>query len=218
MPTSLTVVVADDHPLFRSGVVACLAKNPKLKLLAEASDGESCIAKLDIFNPDILIVDLSMPRISGLLVLEWVQENLPQTRVFILSMYTELEFVQKAKELGADGFLAKEDAQSELLTALEGEPGVFFTSESIGRETKNYLNAPQNLMIKKALTNVSIAEKRVLTLLTQSLTSREIAERLNLSIRTVQAHRTSLAEKLDAKGHNKLLELAITHRKAILGL
>lgn len=211
-----TILVCDDHPLFRSGVVSCLAADEDLSVVAEASDGESCIAKLEMYRPQILVVDLSIPRVDGFGVLEWVRENLPEVTVFVLSMYTDASYAQRAMELGASGYIAKEDAQSELLAAIGQQPGEFFTSESIGRQTRNHLPALQDHDIKQALRNVSDAERRVLELLTESLTSREIAEKLGLSTRTVQAHRVSLADKLNAKGHNKLLQLAVAHREAIL--
>ncbi len=211
-----TILVCDDHPLFRSGVVSCLAADDSLSVVAEASDGEACIAKLEMYRPDVLVVDLSIPRIDGFGVLEWVRENLPDVTVFVLSMYTDASYAQRSMELGASGYIAKEDAQSELLTAISRRSAEFFTSESIGRQTRNHLPVMQDHEIKKALRNVSDAEKRVLLLLTESLTSREIAERLGLSTRTVQAHRVSLADKLNAKGHNKLLQVAVTHRETIL--
>lgn len=210
-----SVLVCDDHPLFRSGVVNCLADNPELKIVGEASDGEACIAKLELFEPDILIIDLSIPGIDGFQVLAWINEQDRSMRVYVLSMHTDKVYVQKARDLGARGFIAKEDAQSELLAAIGHADGEFYTSESIGRQSRNYLPALKDDDIVRALRSVSDAERRVLLLLTESMTSREIAEQLGLSTRTVQAHRMSLAEKLDAKGHNKLLEIAITHRGII---
>ena len=213
---SVNVIVADDHPLFRRGVVSCLSADAGLKVIAEASDGEACIAKLEIFQPHILIADLSMPRVDGFELLAWAYQNQPELDVYVLSMHTELAYVQRAKDLGAKGFLAKEDAHSELLNAVSQVPGGFYTSESIGREVREYLLTPQTEILSNALARVSRAEKKVLDLLTGSCTSREIAEKLNLSVRTVEAHRSSLAEKLDAKGPNKLLELAIRNRQLIL--
>lgn len=211
-----TVLICDDHPLFRSGVVNCLSANQALKIIGEASDGEACIAKLGLFEPDILVVDLSIPLVDGFKVLSWLRENDRVVRVFVLSMFTDVSYVQKARELGACGFIAKEDAQSELLAAIDHAEGEFYTSQSIGRESKTFLPALNDDEVLQALRTVSDAERRVLELLTESMTSREIAEKLGLSTRTVQAHRMNLAEKLNAKGHNKLLEMAIRHREIIL--
>ncbi len=209
-------MVCDDHPIFRNGVVSCLVENPDIEIMAEAADGESCIAKLEIFKPDVLIADLSMPVIDGFEILEWVRKNQPGMKVIILSMHAELAYVKRAKELGACGFMAKEDAQSELLTAIQTEAGDFYTSESIGVKSRDKIALLGDVSIADRLRNVSDAEYRVLELLTTSNTSREIAEKLHVSIRTVEAHRANLASKLDAKGPNKLLEMAVRHREEIL--
>ena len=215
MVTSQTVLICDDHPLFRKGVLGCLAEDGDLHIIGEASNGEACIAKLKVFEPDILITDLSMPGINGFDVLAWVRENLPQVKVFILSMHTELQYLERAINLGAAGFLAKEDAQSELMAAIRQSDLGFYTSESIGTSHSISLPPPQDGDFVKAMRDVSGAEMRVLVLLTQTLTSRQIADRLNISPRTVDAHRASLAEKLNAKGPNKLLEIAIRYQHLI---
>lgn len=211
-----TILVCDDHPTFRLGVIASLEQDPVSKVIGEATDGEACIAKLKLFNPDILIVDLSMPGIDGFGVLEWVQRNSPGVRVFMLSMYSDVSFVQKAMELGACGFLAKEDARSELLEAIRTEPGVFYTSESVGHRSQPTKPGLHDHDVLRKLRSVSDAEMKVLTLLTNSMTSREIADELCLSVRTIQAHRVNLANKLDLKGPNKLLDWAIRYQDAIL--
>ncbi len=212
------VLVCDDHPLFRKGVVSSLQENPCLKVVAEASNGDACIAKLQIFEPNILITDLSMPGLNGFEILQWTRINLPETIVFILSMHTDLQYLQKAVELGAAGFLSKEDAQFELLGAIDQTGKGFYTSQSIGTTSPDNLLQLQYSEFASALRNVSDAEMRVLVLLTKSLTSREIADQLSISPRTVETHRANLAEKLDAKGPNKLLQLAIKHERIITGI
>lgn len=211
-----SVIVCDDHPLFRSGVLDCLMAMPNIKVVAEAADGEICIAKLKIFRPDILITDLAMPLLNGFEVLAWVREHQPDVATFVLSMHTEFGYLQEAQELGAQGFIAKEDAQAELLAAIGNIGNGFYVSESVGRLSAENIPVLKDEALMRALDTVSDAEKRVLLLLTRSLTSKEIAEQLHLSPRTVQAHRLSLARKLNASGPNKLLEFAISHQKEIL--
>lgn len=210
-----TVIVCDDHPLFRSGVVACLAGGPDIEVVATAADGQACVAKLEIYRPSVLVADLSMPLMSGFEVLEWARANQPALRVLILSMHAELAYVRRARELGAAGFMAKDDAEAELLAAIRARPDVFYTSGSIGR-TQMARPLLNDVALGSALHRVSEAEMKVLVLLTENLTSRQIAERLHLSVRTVQAHRISLSKKLDARGPNKLLELALRRRDVIL--
>jgi len=211
----LTAVVCDDHPLFLRGVLACLASDPDVEVVATAVNGQACIAKLEIYSPDILVADLQMPVINGFEVLSWARTNRPRLRVLILSMHTELAYVRKAQALGAAGFIAKDDAETDLLAAVRSKVGAFYTSGSIGRSQP----APMPFTdtgFREALRTVSGAELRVLVLLADNLTSRQIAERLHLSVRTVQAHRVRLSEKLGARGPHKLLELALLHRAEIL--
>jgi DNA-binding NarL/FixJ family response regulator len=215
MTDRLTAVVCDDHPLFRKGVVACLASDPNLDVISSAADGQACIGQLELHRPSILVIDLSLPVLNGFEVLEWARKHQPGLRVYILSMHTELAYVQRALQLGAAGFLAKEDAETELLAAIRSTPGDFYTSSSTGR-----LRQPSTTLadvgFQKALSRVSDAEMKVLVLLTENLTSRQIADRLCLSSRTVQAHRVNLSAKLEARGPNKLLEVALGHRDEIL--
>lgn len=212
----LSVLVCDDHPLFRDGVINCLKQNPALEIVAQAANGEACIAKLELLQPDILVMDLSMPLKDGFEVMRWINEHDHSVRVYILSMHAETAFVQRARELGASAFIAKEDAQTELLTAIDSIGTTpFYLSESIGSDERLFAPQLSDREFSEQLRKVSPAELKVLTLLTDSLTSRQIAEQLNLSVRTIQAHRVSLAEKLNAKGPNKLLKLAITNRDLI---
>lgn len=211
MTQSQKILVCDDHPLFRAGVVSCFSERPDLEVVAEAIDGASCVTKLELFTPDLLIADLSMPVMDGFEVLEWLTENQPSTRAFILSMHTDLAYIQRARSLGAAGFLAKEDAQSELLAAIDQSFGDFYASSSIGRANVAAELQPIDQGVRAAMRLVSEAEMRVLLLLTENVTSREIAERLNLSVRTIQAHRVSLSDKFGVRGSNKLLELALRH-------
>lgn len=215
MSSRLTALVCDDHPLVRSGLVACLALDPAVEVVATAADGQACITKLGLYAPAILVADLSMPVMNGFEVLEWARANQPRLRTFILSMHNELVYVRKARDLGAAGFIAKEDAETELLAAIRTSPELFYTSGSVGRPPP-LRPLTQNTAFSDALRRVTEAEMKVLTLLTGNLTSRQIAERLHLSVRTVQAHRVSLSEKLGISGANKLLELALLHRAEIL--
>lgn len=215
MTERLTAVVCDDHPLFRKGVVACLESDPGLEVISTAADGQACIGQLELHTPSLLIADLSMPILNGFEVLEWAGKHQARLRVFILSMHTELAYVQRARELGAAGFLAKDDAETELISAIRTASGGFYTSSSTGRQNQQRTTLV-DVDFQKALSRVSDAEMKVLALLTENLTSRQIADRLHLSSRTIQAHRINLSAKLDARGPNKLLELALMHRAEIL--
>lgn len=211
-----SVIVCDDHPILRNGVVYCLNEIEGITVIAQASDVPSAKAKMEIYTPDILVTDLSMPGESGFELLQWARKTMPKTVVIILSMHTELAFIRRAKELGAVGFLAKEDAETELVEAVAHTGAGFYTSQSIGRSIQNELpELDLSELEDEALKYVSAAEMRVLQLLAISMTNKAIANDLNISPRTVEAHRQRIAKKLDLKGPNKLMEFAIKNRNSI---
>lgn len=211
-----TVIVCDDHPLFRSGVVSCLSEMAGVVVVAQATDAASAKAKLQLYTPDILVTDLSMPGENGFDLLIWAKQEMPELVVIVLSMHTELAFVQQARELGAAGFLAKEDAETELIGVITQNNNGFFTSQSIGSsmppDPPALLASPRETELLKY---ISSAEMKVLQLLAHSMTSKSIADQLNISPRTVEAHRRKISEKLDLKGPNRLIEFAIKNRKIL---
>lgn len=210
-PGERTVVICDDHPLFRVGLATALSAEPGLRIVAEASTAGECIAHLARFQPDILLLDLALPDRDGYSVLEWARARLPDLTTVVLSMYTEWAFAERARALGARAFIAKEDALSEIHAALSTAPGAFYSSESVlapaGDEDGRFAAG-----LSERSQRLSPTERDVMRLLSHGLTSREIAQRLGVSPRTVQTHRNNIAEKLGVRGVNRLMELAIRYR------
>ncbi len=201
------VVICDDHPLFRVGLATALAKDPTLEIVAEASNAEEGIAALRDLAPDVLLLDIALPGRDGFAVLEWGQGRFPDLHVVVLSMYAERAFAERAKALGARAFIAKEDALGEIVAALAVPPGGFHTSESVGPADAH--GAAAGLGLKAAA--LSPTERDIMRLLGQGLTSRMIGERLGISPRTVQTHRNNIADKLEVRGVNRLMEIAIRY-------
>lgn len=208
----LRVLVCDDHPLFRVGLRAVLAEHPAVEVVGEAEDGRDCLSMLQSLEPDVLLLDLALRAMGGYEVLAWIRAHRPGLRTFVLSMYSERAFAERARALGASGFIAKEDALSEIHAALEHPRDVFYASPSV-RMTPRKAGAVELARFDERLVALSPTERRVMGLLSQSLTSREIAERLGISLRTVQTHRAHIADKLDVHGVNRLMELAIRYRQ-----
>ena len=206
-----TVILADDHPAFREGIKQYLEAKPGVAVVAETGDGESCIELLRLHRPDWALVDLAMPAKSGFEVLRAVIEDGLETRVLVLSMYADDAYARRAHDAGADGFIAKEDAMSELDAALASPPGGFFTSPSVGRPTI----VPLDENALGSIGGLTPAERRILLLLGQGQTSREIAAAVEISPRTVQKHRQNMANKLGLHGPNRLLEFAVRHVKLL---
>jgi len=206
------LLICDDHPLFRVGLRAALASEPAIEIVGEACDGRECIAMLQSLVPDVVLLDLALPGLDGYEVLRWARERQPGLRAIVLSMYSEWPFAERARALGAAGFIAKEDALSEIHAALTHDRATFYASASMNRAPVPAV-AGCGAGIDDRLHALSPTEQRVMGLLSQSLTSREIAERLGISHRTVQTHRAHIADKLDIHGVNRLMELAIRYRR-----
>ncbi|WP_136660836.1 response regulator transcription factor [Nitratireductor sp. XY-223] len=206
------VVIADDHPIFRAGLRRIVEEDGH-EVVAEASDGNSCITSLEITRPDVVVLDLAMPGVDGYQVLEWARDNMPSLIAVIISMHSSRAFATKARELGARAFVAKEDASDEIHNALLTPKGVFYLSASVGGKG---LPVPDPTSEARGdgpdVGSLTPAERRVFDLVGQSLTSREIGKRLNLSYRTVQTHRQRINQKLGLAGPNSLVRFALQYR------
>jgi DNA-binding NarL/FixJ family response regulator len=211
-----SVLIADDHPIFRSGLRKVIDESRGHRVIGEASDGETCIAQAELLKPDIVVVDLNMPGRNGFEVAAWVRGHLPACRTIVVSMYSNKEFVQQAMEVGASAFIAKEDADAELLKALDGGLTNFFLSSSAGRgESSPRFGAHSDQKVLELVSSLTGTEKKVLRLIAQSMTSREIGKALGIGERTVHTHRQNIGTKLELKGSNSLLQFAIRNRAVV---
>ncbi|MCC6949755.1 MAG: response regulator transcription factor [Bradyrhizobiaceae bacterium] len=211
-----SVLIADDHPIFRSGLRKVIEESRVYDVIGEVNDGETCVAQAELLKPDIMIVDLNMPRRNGFAVVEWARRNLPRCRTIVVSMYSGKDFVQQAMEIGASAFVAKEDADAELLKALDGGGTSFFLSSSAGRgEAPPGFGSHSDSKAQELISSLTGAEKKVLRLVAQSMTSRDIANALGIGERTVHTHRQNISSKLELKGSNSLLQFAIRNRSVV---
>lgn len=212
------VLIADNHPLMRDAVRTLLETEPGFEVVGEANDAESCLFQINHVRPDIVTLDLNMPGKGGFRVLEHLQSQGSPVRAYILSMYSGPEFVSRARELGACGFVAKEDVGQEFLTMLRATTANFLMSSSAGKSTtgEDYFLQTQTAKPAKFLELLTHTERKVLKLLSSSKSSAEISEDLGVSIRTVHTHRQNIRQKLNLKGANSLIVFALEHRDTIL--
>ena len=211
-----SVIIADNHPLIRSGVRQLIEAHDGYQLIDEAGDCESCLFKVRELKPDILLLDLNMPDTGGFDVMRKLNARGSACKVVILSMYASREFVETAQRLNCAGFVAKEDAGSELLLALDNLVRGFQMSSSVGRSEKPMTvpGEPQatpdfdvNLLTR--------TELRVLVGIAASATSQAIAEDMGISPRTVETHRQNISRKLELSGSNSLVRFAAENRQQI---
>lgn len=210
MKQEVTVLIVDDHPLLRHGVCDVITKSPRFKIVGEASDGEEALRKITVLKPQIIILDIDMPRLNGLETIRAIEELGFSTKVIILTMYKEEEMFNAAMDLGAKAYVLKENAPNEIVAALQKvEQGEMFLSASLLKAGQRRSDRVRDLLLSKPqIEALTPAERRILKLIGDDFTSKQIAERLNLSVRTVDKHRQHICDKLNLHGTHSLLKFA----------
>ena len=214
---AIQVAIVDDHPLFRQGLRQMVEGDPRFQCIGEAGQGEAALALVERLKPDVLVLDLNLPDMSGLEVARQLQLRRSPTRVIILTMYKDEETFNRALDLGVKGFVLKENAVHDILSCLvAASQDEHYLSPSIsGYLVQRRQNAELLSARKPGLSNLTKAERRVLKLIAEKKTSREIAAELFISPRTVEAHRSNICSKLELKGAHSLLHFALEHRAAL---
>lgn len=210
--TEIRIVIADDHPIVRQGLCKIIEADPQLKIVAEAGNGLTALEHIAQLRPDIAILDVDMPHLDGFGVArEIVTRNLGAQIIF-LTIHSEEELFQAALELGVKGYVLKDSAIDEIVTAIKAvAEGRRFTSlpmtTSVNKERQ--LDAERERL---GLNQLTLTELRVMQLLAEYQTSKEIADKLSISSRTVDTHRTNISQKLNLHGSHSLLKFAIKHK------
>lgn len=208
-----TILIADDHPVIREGLAKIIEQDKNFRITAKAKDGAEAFRLIIEHQPELAILDISMPGKNGLdIIRETKEENLP-TKFIILTMYSDEEYFNAAMDIGVKGYLLKDNAVGELLSCLKTvADGHHYICPAISE----YL-LKQNTTLKKTsvFDNLTPTEIQVLKLISQNKTSKEIATELFISIRTVQNHRNNICHKLDLHGPNKLLEFALKNKSLL---
>ena len=210
--SKLRVLLADDHALVRAGLSALLAEVPDVEVVAQAGDGYEAVELIARHEPDVALVDVSMPKMNGLEVATRARKEHPRTRVVIVSMHDDEEYVRRALVAGAAGYLLKHADRAELEMALRAiARGDTWLSPGVSKKlAADYARAgrpePEAVGPFERLTP---RQREVLQLIAEGLSTKEIAARLELSPKTVEAHRTELMERLGIHGVAGLVRYAI---------
>jgi len=200
------IILADDHVLIRQGLRRIIEVDVELKVVGEAGDGLELLALLDTVVPDMVILDISMPNLSGLEATRLTKAKYPDAKVLILTMHKDVEYVSRALSAGADGYLVKEDADHELFSAIEKirSGGRYLSprlSEGLAEAWVRKQSGDQKLL--------SSREKEVLRLIVEGKSNKETAEILCISVRTVERHRANIMDKLNLKNTADLIKYGI---------
>lgn len=204
------LLIVDDHPLFRRGLRQVIEENPRFRVVGEAADGEAALRMIAELKPNIAVVDIDMPRVSGLEMVRTLQKiKSPVTTVF-LTMYDEEDMFNAAMDLGVKAYVVKESAADDIIVALEKvDQGETFISPSISDIGKRRTNRVQNFLLSKPqIEDLTSAERRILKFIAEDRTSKEIAELLKISVKTVENHRLNICHKLNLHGSHSLLKFA----------
>lgn len=208
MNKPIRILLADDHPVVRAGLAACLSKQPNLSVIAEAVDGNEALAKARELRPDIVLMDIDMPGMNGIQVTQAVTKELPDVRVLVLTIETGTDRIMQVLEAGARGYVLKDSPVEDLIKAIETViSGDAFFSPQIARVTLNRLVQGSSEAPSDQLTN---REREVLIQIAEGMSNKEIACQLNLGVRTVETHRERIMRKLNIKSVAGLTKYAIS--------
>ena len=206
-PEQKTLIIADDHPIFRHGVRHILSELPWIAIMAEAETGLSALTQVTHLKPDLLLLDLELPGMDGLDILKNITAAGMETAVIILTSYDDEAYLEKALELGAKAYVLKDEAGQTLISALEQvRSGNTYISPSLGAHVK--ISPSLHGEQQRQLASLTDMERQVLEAVARFKTSKEIARDLGISYRTVQNHRSNICTKLDLKGPHQLLQFA----------
>ena len=204
----IKVLLADDHSIVREGLRRIVEESGDMEVIAEAADGREAIRQVAAMTPDVAVVDISMPGIDGLEVVGRLKESHPGLPVLILTMHEEAQYIVRAIEAGAMGYLTKQSAPEQLVTAIRK---VHLGQRYITDEATEALalRIARGSRDKTPLDSLSMRELQVLRRLAMGHTNREIAQAYSLSIKTVDTYRARLLKKLDLRNNAELIRFAI---------
>ncbi|MBO3743052.1 response regulator [Actinoplanes flavus] len=205
------ILLADDHALVRRGVRLILDSEPDLTVVAEASDGAEAIAQARTERPDLAILDIAMPRLTGLQAARELSRILPDLRILILTMYDNEQYFFEALKAGASGYVLKSVADRDLVeacrAAVRGEP--FLYPGAVNALIRNYLERVADGEDPTSGRTITDREEEVLKLVAEGHSSKEIADLLVISVKTVERHRSNLLQKLGLRDRLELTRYAI---------
>jgi two-component system response regulator NreC len=216
MPPRTRVMIADDHALVRSGLRALLERGTEFEVVAEAADGYEAIDLAVLHKPDVILLDVGMPRLNGTDAAQSIAQKVPAARIVIISMHSDEGYVLKALKAGARGYLLKASPEADVLAAVRAvAAGNAYFSPSITKLlVEDYVIELRRRGVEDSYDLLSIREKEILQVLASGNTNREIADLLHISLSTVETHRNNIFQKLHLHNLAELILYAV--RKGLI--
>jgi two-component system response regulator NreC len=212
----IRILLADDHTLMRRGLRLLLESRPEFSVVAEASDGRQAVEQTEAMQPDIAVLDIAMPNLSGIEAAQRVRAVSPRTGIIILSMHADEGYVLRALKAGAMGYLLKDSAEGDLIDAIKSVHAgkTFFSPEISAMLMEDYVREIQTRRVGDRYDLLTPREREILHLLVELKSNKDIAQLLNISLYTVETHRRNLHEKLNLQGLPELILYAV--RKGVI--
>lgn len=205
---AIKIMIADDHSMIREGLKSLLELEGDIQVVAEAEDGVDCLEKLKICTPDVLLLDINMPRKNGLEVLQTLKSSKSKVKILVLTVHNEVEYLMKAVDIGVDGYILKDSESAELKKA------IFSIVEGENYIQPSLIPSLNSKMIEKnrdegKIESLTKRELEVLKLLAVGMYNKEVAEKLNISERTVKNHVSNIFKKIEVTDRTQAAVFAI---------
>ena len=211
MKEKIRIVLAEDHTILREGLRALLTADPDFEIIGEAADGRQAVRLVEKQIPDLILMDLSMPRMTGMDAIREIKKRYPQTKIIALTVHKTEEYLLTTLQAGADGYVLKDATHDELTMAIESVlDGKTYLSPGVsGKVIEGYLEGKERQIPASTLGLLSQREREVLKLIAEGYKNKEIATDLCISLKTVEKHRANLMKKLDLHNAAALTAYAI---------
>ena len=209
----IRVALADDHPFVLAGIRTLLNADPEIELVGEATNGSEALPMIHAADPDVAVVDVSMPGLNGLELTERVADACPRTRVLVLTVHEDAAYVQPLLKAGARGYLLKRSAAEDLLRAVRAvAAGGVYLDPSVASPARAHPAADSRISVAEpAADALSPRETDVLRLIAQGFSNKEIARRFDLSVKSVETYKARAAEKLGLRTRAEIIRYAAAH-------
>lgn len=201
----INVLLVDDHPLFREGIISRLKMSNDISAINEADNGREAIEKVAELSPDVVLMDISMPEMSGMDALEVLREKYPAIKVLMLSMHDDKEYLLSVIRGGASGYILKDVSGDEMIQAIKT---VYRGDKYFSQDITTILAQEDSSDTHNILTS---REQFILRLISQGLNNKKIAQELDISVRTVETHKRNITKKLNINTTSGLVRYAIEH-------
>ena len=213
----IRLVIADDHPFFRRGLLEVIKEDPSLHVVGEATDGEQALAMIQTHQPDVAVLDIDMPKLDGFAVAQAIRDKHPTVASIFLTYFKDEDIFNEALNLGAIGYVLKESATAELIDCIKAvRAGRLFISSSLSHYLHHrHQRATALEKEKPGLQQLTPTERQVLGKIAERKTNPQIASEMSISVRTVENHRSHICEKLDLHGPHALLTFALEHKSEL---